>query len=63
MPHKTDISPHVGRLVEAYSRLHFGLLEIHPGAPHCFGGIGLMVDKPSVCLSVSAKSIEDPAQS
>lgn len=60
MPHKTDISPNAGRLVEAYSRLHFGLLEIHPGAPHCFGGIGLMVDKPSVCLSASASSINAP---
>lgn len=63
MPHKTDLKPPVGRLVEAYSRLHFGLLEIHPGAPNCFGGIGLMVDKPSVCLSASASSIEDPTPS
>ncbi len=40
-------------LVEAYSRLHFGLLEIHPQAPHCFGGIGLMIDRPSVRLSMT----------
>lgn len=42
-------------MVEAYSRLHFGLLEIHPEAPHCFGGIGLMIDKPSVRLTLRWK--------
>ena len=51
MPHKTDPPSDGCSLVEAYSRLHFGLLEIHPSAPSCFGGIGLMVDKPSVRLS------------
>jgi len=51
VPHKTDPPSDGCSLVEAYSRLHFGLLEIHPSAPSCFGGIGLMVDKPSVRLS------------
>jgi len=30
----------------AYSRLHFGLLEICPGQPHCYGGLGLIIDQP-----------------
>lgn len=51
MPLKADTATGGTIHVEAYSRLHFGLLEIHPGAPHCFGGIGLMVDRPSVRLS------------
>jgi beta-ribofuranosylaminobenzene 5'-phosphate synthase len=46
-------------MVEAYSRLHFGLLEIHPHAPHCYGGIGLMIDKPSVRLSMSPSGPEN----
>lgn len=32
--------------VSAHARLHFGLLEICPGEPHCYGGIGLMVEEP-----------------
>jgi len=58
--------PNIWYRVEAFSRLHFGLLEIHPEAPHCFGGIGLMVDKPSVRLGLSRsldsmlEGIEDP---
>jgi len=52
VPHRTDSQSAGGLVVEAYSRLHFGLLEIHPGAPHCFGGIGLMIDKPSARLTL-----------
>jgi beta-RFAP synthase len=33
--------------VRAFSRLHFGLLEICPGQPHCYGGVGLMVEEPT----------------
>jgi beta-RFAP synthase len=33
--------------IEIFSRLHFGLMEICPGQPHCYGGVGLMVDVPS----------------
>jgi beta-ribofuranosylaminobenzene 5'-phosphate synthase len=59
-------NPTIDYRVEAFSRLHFGLLEIHPQAPHCFGGIGLMVDKPSVRLGLTRSleprlgSIQDP---
>jgi beta-RFAP synthase len=64
VPHKTNNNLQVGCTVEAYSRLHFGLLEIHPGAPNCFGGIGLMVDKPSVCLTVRTdREMLDSAES
>lgn len=30
--------------VRSYGRLHFGLSEICPTEPNCFGGIGLMID-------------------
>lgn len=30
--------------VRAFARLHFGLMEICPNQPHCFGGIGVMID-------------------
>lgn len=33
--------------IRAGSRLHLGLVEIHSGAPNCFGGIGWMVEEPS----------------
>lgn len=36
--------------IVAHSRLHFGLVEIRGGAPFCFGGVGMMVSFPSVCL-------------
>lgn len=36
--------------IVAHSRLHFGLVEIRSGAPFCFGGLGMMVSFPSVCL-------------
>ncbi len=31
-------------VVRSYGRLHFGLSEICPNEPHCFAGIGLMID-------------------
>ena len=37
--------------VQSYSRLHFGLMEICPGEPHCYGGLGMMVDRPVAILS------------
>ncbi len=38
------------------SRLHWGLLSLAPGAGREFGGIGLMVDEPSLKLSASLSS-------
>lgn len=32
--------------VTSHARLHFGLLEIHPNEPHCYGGLGLMLNEP-----------------
>jgi predicted sugar kinase len=37
--------------VQSYSRLHFGLMEICPGEPHCYGGLGMMVDRPVAIIS------------
>ncbi len=31
-------------MVRSHGRLHFGLSEICPSEPHCFAGIGLMID-------------------
>lgn len=50
----------------SHARLHFGLMEICPGEPHCYGGIGLMVEEPSSsiggclgdCSGVDGLSIE-----
>lgn len=52
--------------VEAYSRLHFGLLNPFPVSPgeRRFGGVGLMVREPSLRLTVCAAaswSAEGPA--
>lgn len=63
---QVNLYPTIDYRIEAFSRLHFGLLEIHPQAPYCFGGIGLMVDKPSVRLGLTRSfdpmngSIQDP---
>jgi len=37
--------------IQTASRLHFGLLGWSPNAPRQFGGIGLMVEDPGVCLT------------
>lgn len=42
--------------IEIFSRLHFGLLEICPGQPHCYGGVGLMVDVPSSRIAATVGS-------
>ncbi len=34
------------------SRLHFGLLELAPGHPNRFGGLGLMIDWPGVVVRI-----------
>jgi beta-RFAP synthase len=39
--------------IEFFSRLHFGLMEICPGQPHCYGGVGLMVDVPAPRLAAA----------
>lgn len=46
--------------VRAFSRLHFGFLNpasggisrLEPSSSRCFGGVGLMVAEPSLCLRV-----------
>ncbi len=43
--------------IVAHSRLHFGLVEIRSGAPFCFGGLGMMVSFPSVCLETHAGGV------
>ncbi|MFN7736172.1 MAG: hypothetical protein ACK5O8_08630 [Pirellula sp.] len=48
--------------VQSYSRLHFGLMEICPGEPNCYGGLGMMVDRPVAIISGRTgvvKSIDD----
>lgn len=41
------------------SRLHFGLIEIKLGEPHCFGGLGMMLESPSFHLTIqSAKQFD-----
>jgi beta-ribofuranosylaminobenzene 5'-phosphate synthase len=36
--------------VSAPSRLHFGLMQIDPTKPHCYGGLGLMINSPAFSL-------------
>jgi beta-RFAP synthase len=36
--------------ITAPARLHFGLLQIDPTKPHCYGGLGLMLQTP--CLRI-----------
>src|SRR5262245_43321088 len=40
--------------ITAGSRLHFGLLAPSAGHLRRFGGVGVMIDSPSTCLSISA---------
>ncbi len=40
--------------VRAPSRLHFGLLALHPAAPRQFGGVGVMVEQPALHLRLRA---------
>ena len=40
------------------SRIHFGLMEIHPDAPHPFGGLGVMVEAPGFALRLRQTSTE-----
>lgn len=52
--------------IQAYSRLHFGLLNPFAGEMpgfRCFGGVGVMIAQPDLCLRVepdSAWSAEGP---
>jgi beta-RFAP synthase len=57
--------------IEAYSRLHFGFLnpgsgkisELESALSRCFGGVGMMIAQPDLCLRVepaSAWSSEGP---
>lgn len=41
-------------LVRTPSRLHFGLLGWGPGSPRQFGGLGLMIESPSIELTVES---------
>ena len=44
----TDSLPQL--TLRAVGRVHFGLWEISESAPHCFGGIGLMIEHSPVIL-------------
>jgi len=44
--------------VQSYARLHFGLMEICPGEPNCYGGLGMMVDRPVTILSGRTGTVE-----
>jgi len=39
--------------ITTYSRLHFGLMEICPGEPFCYAGVGLMVESPQARIQAS----------
>ena len=39
--------------IHAPARLHFGLMEIDPSRPNCFGGLGLMLPLPSLVLTAT----------
>jgi beta-ribofuranosylaminobenzene 5'-phosphate synthase len=45
-PEPDCIKPMTRLVIQAPSRLHFGLLGWGPTAPRQFGGVGLMIDKP-----------------
>jgi predicted sugar kinase len=47
--------------VRAFSRLHFGLMEICPGQPHRYGGIGVMIDSPAMIVEATLGSLSDPS--
>lgn len=36
-------------------RLHFGLMELCPSAPWCYGGLGIMLDSPGFRLRLSGR--------
>ena len=42
--------------LRAVGRLHFGLWEISDSAPHCFGGIGLMIEHSALVLHAGLAS-------
>lgn len=46
--------------VRAFSRLHFGLMEISPGQPHCYGGVGIMIDFPASVIECHHGPVADP---
>jgi beta-ribofuranosylaminobenzene 5'-phosphate synthase len=46
--------------VRAFSRLHFGLMEISPGQPHCYGGVGIMIDSPASVIECHQGAVADP---
>jgi beta-RFAP synthase len=39
--------------VRTGSRLHFGLIGLDAGAPRRFGGVGLIVERPGLCVSAA----------
>ena len=40
-------------VVQSVGRLHFGLVEIAQGEPHCFGGIGLMIEPATAIIQAT----------
>ncbi len=49
-PELDCIKPMTRLVIQAPSRLHFGLLGWGPSAPRQFGGVGLMIEKPGLEL-------------
>src|SRR4051794_34135707 len=49
-PEPDCIKPMTRLVIQASSRLHFGLLGWGPTARRQFGGVGLMIDKPGLEL-------------
>ncbi len=45
--------------VIAPARLHFGLLQIDPRQPNCYGGIGLMLNEPALIVCGSLAEDDD----
>lgn len=42
--------------VRTGSRLHFGLMELHPSSPHCYAGLGAMVEMPGLEMELNASN-------
>ncbi len=44
-------------ILRSFGRLHFGLMEICPGQPHCYGGVGIMLNHPATHLEFAIQSV------
>jgi len=53
-PDKTDLTMPRTVKVTAASRLHFGMFSFSQPDVRAFGGVGVMIDRPGVCLTVQS---------